>query len=142
MPDITPIKTEADYFAALDQIRELLGTDPDADSAAGQRLEVLSALVEAYETKNFPIESADAVDAIQFRMEQQNLSPRDLIPFLGSRSRVSEILARKRPLTLPMVRALHDGLRIPAKLLLRQPTTSSDADELPWENFPVRAMIA
>jgi HTH-type transcriptional regulator/antitoxin HigA len=142
MSDITPIKTEADYAAALDKIRDLLRKDPGPDSDAGQRLEVLSSLVEGYETKNFPIEFADAVDAIQFRMEQQDLSPRDLVPFLGSRSRVSEILTRKRPLTLPMVRALHDGLRIPAKLLLRQPAISSEADELPWENFPVREMIA
>src|SRR5205085_8298101 len=101
MSDITPIKTEADYASALDEIRDLIRKDPEPDTAAGQRLEVLGSLVEGYETKRFRIEFADAVDAIQFRMEQQNLSPRDLVPFLGSRSRVSEILARKRPLTLP-----------------------------------------
>jgi HTH-type transcriptional regulator / antitoxin HigA len=142
MPDVTAIKSERDYRAALEEIRGLIRTDPDPDSPVGNRLDVLSTLVEAYEAKAFPLEFADAVDAIEFRMEQQNLSPRDLVPFLGSRSRVSEVLARKRPLTLPMVRALHDGLRIPAKLLLRQPALSTTVeDDLSWGNFPVREMI-
>lgn len=142
MPHVTSIRSEADYRAALDEIRALIRTDPEVDSAAAERVEVLGALVEAFEAKTFPIEAADAVDAIQFRMEQQNLAPRDLIPFLGSRSRVSEILARKRPLTLPMVRALHDGLKIPAKLLLRQPELPLEGDESQGASFPLREMIA
>src|SRR6266496_966593 len=142
MPDVTAIKSELDYRTALQEIRDLIRTDPDPDSPTGEQLEVLSTLVEAYEAKAFPLECADAVDAIEFRMEQQNLSPRDLMPFLGSRSRVSEVLARKRPLTLPMVRALHDGLRIPAKLLLRQPALSTTVEDVSWGNFPVREMIA
>ena len=142
MANVTSIKTEKDYLAALDEIRGLIRRDPEADSPAAERVEILSTLVEAYEAKAFPVEAADAVDAIQFRMEQQNLAPRDLVPFLGSRSRVSEVLARKRPLTLPMVRALHDGLRIPANLLLRQPALSEQNDEdSSWTNFPVREMI-
>ena len=142
MSNITSIKSEEDRVAAVDEIRRLIRSDPDPGSAGAERLEVLGTLVEAYEAKAFPIEAADAVNAIEFRMEQQNLAPRDLVPFLGSRSRVSEVLARKRPLTLPMVRALHSGLGIPAKLLLRHADAEEPALEPAWESFPVREMVA
>jgi HTH-type transcriptional regulator/antitoxin HigA len=86
----------------------------------GDRLDVLATLVEAWEAKHYPLDLPDAVEAIKYHMDQQGLAPRDLIPFIGSRNRVYEILSRKRPLTLAMVRRLHVGLGIPAESLIRE----------------------
>ena len=114
--DIHPIKTEADYDHALAEINELWGAEPDTPE--GDRLDILMTLVEAYETKHYPIDPPDPVDAILFRMEQKGLTRRDLVPILGSRSRVSEVLNRKRTLSLDMVRKLHKQLNIPLESLV------------------------
>ncbi len=116
---LRPIRTEADYDAALAEIDGLL--DAAEGSAAAERLELLSILVEAYEEVHHEIEPPDPIDAIRFRMEQRGLSRRDLEPYVGSRARVSEVLNRQRPLTLAMIRRLHRGLGIPAESLIQAP---------------------
>jgi HTH-type transcriptional regulator/antitoxin HigA len=116
--NIQPIKTEADYEAALAEIEQLWDAVPGSEE--GDRLDVLTTLVEAYEEKHHPIPPPDPVDAILFRMEQLGLSRRDLEQYIGPRGRVAEILNRTRTLTLPMVRRLHEGLGIPAEILIRQ----------------------
>lgn len=119
--DIKPIHTEADYKATLKEISALMESDPESGSADGDRLDILSTLVEAYENRHFPMDLPDPVEAILFRMEQQGLKPKDLEPMIGQRNRVYEILNRKRPLTMAMVWRLHKGLGIPAESLIRQP---------------------
>ena len=110
------IKTEAEYAAALARIDKLM--DARLKTPQGDELELLSLLVHDYEDRVFPIDKPDPVTAIRFRMEQQGLKPKDLVPFLGSRSRVSEILSGRRNLSLKMIRALAGGLGIPAEVLL------------------------
>ena len=112
------IKTPDEHAAALLRVDALMAADPAPGSAAFDELEVLAHLVEAYEKARFPIDLPDAVEAIKFRMEQQGLTQRDLIPYFGTPSRVSEVLARKRPLNLAAARRLHEGLGIPADVLL------------------------
>lgn len=119
--DIKPIRTEADYKAALKDISALMEHDPELGTAEGDRLDILSTLVEAYENRHFPMDLPDPVEAILFRMEQQGLKPKDLEPMIGQRNRVYEILNRKRPLTMAMVWRLHKDLDIPAESLIRQP---------------------
>ena len=121
--DIKPIRTEADYKAALKEISALMEHDPELGTAEGDRLDILSTLVEAYENRHFPMDLPDPVEAILFRMEQQGLKPKDLEPMIGQRNRVYEILNRKRPLTMAMVWRLHKDLGIPAESLIRQPIT-------------------
>ena len=116
--DIKPIRTKTDYRAALKQVEGLMDAKPR--TAAGDRLDVLVTLVEAYERTHFPMALPDAVDAIKFRMEQQNLTVEDLEPVIGRRNRVYEVLARKRPLTLRMIEGLHTQFGIPAESLIRQ----------------------
>ena len=115
--DITPIKTEADYEAALEEIERLWGAP--YDSPEGGKLDVLVTLVEAYEQNHYPIPPPHPIEAILHHMESQGLSRRDLELYLGSRTRVSEILNRKRPLSLNMVRKLHKGLGISADILVQ-----------------------
>ena len=119
--DIKPIRTEADYKAALKDISALMESDPASGTEEGDRLDILATLVEAYENRHFPMELPDPVEAILFRMDQQGLRPKDLEPMIGQRNRVYEILNRKRPLTMAMVWRLHKGLGIPAESLIRQP---------------------
>jgi HTH-type transcriptional regulator/antitoxin HigA len=114
--NIYPIKTEEDYNNALARVAELMDAEPDSE--AGAELEVLSTLVDAYEDRHFPIDSPDPVEAILFRMEQMGLDRKDLEPLLGGRSRVSEVLNRKRELSLSQIKKLHEGLRIPYENLL------------------------
>jgi len=121
MDKIKVIKTEQDYEEALKFVEGLMSRDPDPDSAEGEQLSLLTALIQDYEAKQFPESLPDPIEAIKFRMEQADLKPADLVPYIGSRSRVSEILSGKRQLTLDMVRALSDGLGIPAKILVRKP---------------------
>ncbi len=137
------INKEADYTNALAEIDRLIDLDPPAGSPEAERLELLAVLVQDYEAKRFPINPPDPVAAIRFRMEQQGLTQRDLVPYVGSRSKVSEVLARKRPLTLSMIKALHHGLGIPAHVLLHDSDVSLIEDEgIEWNRFPVREMIA
>lgn len=114
--NIKPIRNDDDLrqtFARLEEIFQAPEGSPEADE-----MEVLVALVEAYENRHYPIAPADPIDAIKFRMDQQGLVPKDLEPFIGSSGRVSEVLNRKRPLSLRMVKRLHDGLKIPYESLL------------------------
>lgn len=115
--ELKPIRTQADYKAALRTISSLLDA-PEGSREAGM-LEVLSILVEAYEEEHHPVDPPDPIEAIKFRMEQVGLTRRDLEPYLGSRARVSEVLNRKRPLSVEMIRRLNAGLGIPAEILIR-----------------------
>jgi len=116
--EIHPIRTKQDYRAALREVSLLVDADPSLRSAEGERLEILSTLVEAYERKHYPIEAPDPVEAIKFRMEQCGLTIKDLEPYIGQSNRVYEVLNRKRPLTLRMIRNLHKNLGIPAQSLI------------------------
>ena len=115
--EIKPIKNQRDYRRVLKEIDALM--DAKANTAAGDRLDVLVTLAEAWEEKHDPIEAPDPIEAIRFAMEQRGLSRRDLEPFIGSRARVAEVLNHRRSLTLPMIRKLHSGLGIPAEVLIR-----------------------
>ena len=122
--EIRPIKTEADYEATLKEIEGLMSAEPD--SPQGDRLDVLVTLVEAYERDHYPIGFPDPVEAIKFRMEQQGLSVEDLVPVIGRKNRVYEVLARKRPLTLRMIEGLHETFSIPAESLLKHSSNQSN----------------
>ncbi len=115
--DIEPIKTESDYNEALAEIERLM--DAELNTPDGDKLDVLSTLVEAYEEKHYPIGPPDPIEAILHQMESQGLTRADLETYLGSRARVSEILNRKRPMSLQMIRKLQDGLGISAEVLVR-----------------------
>ena len=115
---IKPIKNDDDYGVAMRRIAEIF--DAEVNTPEGDELDVLTTLVEAYESKNFPIAPPDPVEAIRFRMEQLGLVDADLVPYLGQRSRVSEVLHRKRRLTLSMIRNLNHGLDIPLDCLVQE----------------------
>jgi HTH-type transcriptional regulator/antitoxin HigA len=112
------IKNEREHTAALARIDELMDARPGTPQA--DELELLATLVEMYEDETFPIEEPGPIDAIRFRMEQQGLKPRDLVPFMGSRSKVSEVLSGHRRLSLNMIRNLSAALGIPAEILVRE----------------------
>lgn len=122
--EIRPIRTEADYNAALRTISRLMESDPEIGTPDGDRLDVLTTLVQAYEAQHFPIDLPDPIEAIKFRMEQAGLTAKDLEPMIGRRNRVYEVLNRKRSLTLPMIWKLHKGLGIPAENLIQPPAHS------------------
>ena len=113
------IKTKADYAAALARIEDLFDANPDTPD--GDELDLLATLVELYEKQTFPVDLPDPVSAIRFRMEQQGLNKKDMRPYLGSPSKVSEVLSGQRNLSLTMIRNLVKGLGIPAEVLLQQP---------------------
>ncbi|MEE8092620.1 MAG: transcriptional regulator [Gammaproteobacteria bacterium] len=140
MGNIKPIRTEADYEAALARIDELMDAEPE--SLEGEEFDVLADLVELYETKHVAMGYPDPVAAIEFRMDQAELSPRDLVPFIGSRAKVSEVLSGKRAITMPMARALYEHLGIPADVLLREPGAALDEPlaDIEWSRFPLKAM--
>lgn len=115
---VRPIKTAEDNRAALARIEQLWDAEPNTPE--GDELEVLATLIEAFEEANYPIAPPDPIEAIKFRMEQQGLEDKDLVPFLGQRSRVTEILNRQRRLSISMIRKLHDGLRIPLDSLVKE----------------------
>lgn len=123
--EIKPIRSESDYKAALEEIDKLIESQPGTPE--GDRMDVLITLVEAYETKYFPIpEPEDPVQVLEYYMESRGLSRTDLIAYLGSKERVSEVLNRKRGLSLEMIRRLHNGLGIPADLIMgKQGQTTS-----------------
>lgn len=112
------LKTDADYDAALSRIDSLMGR-VKPDTVQGDEFELLVKLVEIYEDEHYPIDDPDPIEAIKFRMEQEGLEPADLVPMIGSRSKVSEVLNGKRSLSLNMIRALHERLGIPAEVLIR-----------------------
>ena len=115
--DLKPIRNEADYDAALEEVGRLWGAK--SGTPDGDRLDVLATLIDAYEAKHHPIDPPDPVEAIRFRMEQQGLSRKDLEPMIGPRNRVADVLNRKRGLSIDMIRQLHDGLGISAEVLIR-----------------------
>lgn len=115
--EIEPIKNQRDYRRTLKAIESLMTAK--RNTPEGDRLDILVTLVEAWEQKHYPLDLPDPVEAIKFHMDQKGLDPRDLIPFIGSRNRVHEVLNRRRPLTLKMIRRLHEGLGIPAESLIK-----------------------
>src|SRR5262245_57505668 len=137
---IKAIRNEADYEAALARVDALM--DAEANTPEGDELDVLTDLVEHYEEKTVPMGFPSPVAAIEFRLDQAGLTPRALVPFIGSRAKVSEVLSGKRALTMPMARALHEHLGIPAEVLLRRPgeTFNEPVEELEWSRFPLKAM--
>lgn len=116
---IKPIRNDTDYRATLQQIEGLMNAR--ANTPEGDLLDVLVTLVEAYERKMFPMDIPDPVEAIKFYMEQNDMSPKDLEPVIGRRNRVYEVLNHTRPLTLRMIRKLHDEFGIPAESLIKEP---------------------
>jgi HTH-type transcriptional regulator/antitoxin HigA len=114
--EIRPIKTEQDYNTSIRRIEVLWGAKKDTPQ--GDELDLLVTLVESYEMKHYPIAPPDPVDAIKFRMEQMGMTKADMVQYIGSQSRVSEILNGKRKLTLGMIKSLYKGLRIPVDILL------------------------
>lgn len=118
---VRPIRNEEDYEAVLAEVDELM--DAGLGTPRGDRLDVLVTLVEAYEARHWDIDLPDPVEAIRVRMEHKNLRQVDLVPMIGSRGRVSEVLSRKRDLTLPMIRRLAEGLDLGADVLIQEPPT-------------------
>jgi HTH-type transcriptional regulator/antitoxin HigA len=140
---ITAINSENDHKTALNEIERLIDLPARAGTPEGDRLNLLALLVQDYEQKQSESRIPDPIEAIKFRMEQMNLTPRDLVPLVGSRSKVSEVLSRKRPLTFSMARALHKGLGVPAKALLQEPLLPGfDEDIVDWGRFPIAEMVA
>ncbi|HYD38250.1 MAG TPA: transcriptional regulator [Allosphingosinicella sp.] len=117
MVEVNPIRTEQDYEAALADIEGLMSARPGTPE--GDRLDVLATLVQAYEAEHHAIEAPDPISLLQFVMEQRGLDRAALQPMIGDRGRVSEVMARKRPLTLAMIRRLHETLGLPAEILVR-----------------------
>ena len=115
--ELKPIRTKADYEKALREVERLWGAK--SGTPKGDRLDVLATLIDAYEAEHYPMEPPDPVEAIKFRMEQQGLSRKDLEPLIGTRTRVAEVLNRKRSLSIGMIRRLHDRLGISAEVLIR-----------------------
>lgn len=133
------LKTEEEYETALAEIEKLMDSaKPDRD-----RLELLVLLVHTYEELLYPIDLPDPIEAIKFRMEQAGLKQKDLIPFIGSRSKVSEILSHQRPLSITMIRKLHEGLGIPADVLLKEPGAQiiPATEGIEWDRFPLAEML-
>ena len=138
--NIRPIRTEEEYNAALARIDEIFHAE--IGTPEGEELDALADLVELYEDKHYPMEMPDPISAIEFRMDQAGLTPRDLIPYIGSRAKVSEVLAGKRDLTMSMARALHKHLGIPADVLLQEPGAAFDStfEGLEPRRFPLKEM--
>jgi len=122
--ELKPIRTKADYKAALAEVERLWGAR--SGTPKGDRLDVLATLIDVYETRHYPMDPPDPIDAIQFRMEQQGLTRKDLEPLIGTRARVAEVMTRKRNLSIDMIRRLHERLGISADVLIR-PTRESEA---------------
>lgn len=121
--ELKPIRTKADYENALAEVERLWGAK--SGTPKGDRLDVLATLIDAYEARHYPMDPPDPIEAIQFRMEQQGLTRKDLEPLIGSRARVAEVMNRKRNLSIDMIRRLHQALGISAEVLIR-PTRVED----------------
>jgi len=138
--NIRPIKTEKDHQRALAELATLLDSDPAPESPESDRAEVLGTLIEDYERRHFPIELPTPIEAIRFRMEQLGLRQKDLVPFIGSPSKVSEVLNGKRSLTMRMARTLHEQLGIPAEVLLGDAQDCPSPDAPDESEFPLKEM--
>ena len=135
------IKAKEDYKKALSRIEELMDAEPNTPE--GDELELLVTLIELYEDKKYPIDMPDPIEAIKFRMEQLSLNQQSLVPFIGNKSKVSEVLNKKRPLSLSMMRALHKGLGIPAEILLKEQGHDfpKEIPGIEWNCFPIHEMV-
>ncbi|WP_133647495.1 ImmA/IrrE family metallo-endopeptidase [Paraburkholderia flava] len=144
MSDVKVIKSDEQYHEYLEAVHSLMRRHPAPGSNDAERLELLSVLVDSYEAYRYPVEAPDPVDAILFRMQERGLKQSDLVPYFGTRSRVSEVLGRKRPLTVPMIRALAVGLGISAETLIGLASANEEKSEesVDWSKFPVNEMIA
>lgn len=120
--EVRAIRNDETYRATLARVSDLIDLDPAPDSAEGEELEILGTLVQAYEAKHYPISLPDPIEAIKFRMEQDGITIKDLEPIIGKSNRVYEVLARKRPLTLGMIRRINANLGIPATVLIGEYT--------------------
>lgn len=137
MTDIHPIRTEADYEQSLEEIAALIEKDPELDTPEGERLELLSLVVKDYEEKHYPIPTPDdPVEVILFFMEKDNLTRKDMEAYLGNKARVSDILNRRRSLSLSMIRRLNQGLDIPADLLIAPASRESRKTTTGAQTFP------
>ena len=125
---IAVIKSASQYAEMLTRVTELTISDPIADSDEGRELEVLAVLIQEYERRRFPLAAPSPLAAIRQRLDQLDLASKDLVPFLGSRSKVSEIMSGKRSLSLSMIRALHNGLGIPLESLVSNEKDDSPRD--------------
>lgn len=145
--DLRIVKSDEQYQAYLRELEELAASDPDSESPDGARLELLAKLVEDYESAKLEFEKPDPIDAILFRMEERGLRQKDIAEILGGKNRASEILSRRRPLTLPMIRALNERLGIPAELLIREvkeqthPPSDYEHDDIPLDLIKSRGWI-
>ncbi len=141
MISIKPIRTEDDYDEAIELLEQLIdvpkGT-PEAD-----QLDILSVLIHEYEREHYPVPLPTPTAAIKFRMEQGELKQKDLIPYIGSGAKVSEVLSGKRQLTLKMIRSLHAGLGIPLESLIGEPEAKlpEGLEEMEFDKFPIKEMI-
>ncbi len=135
--DFKLIKNENDYIIALAQLDQLILADNPKDD---EKVELLGTLIDMYENETHPIELPDPIDAIKFRIEQLGLSNKDLVPILGGKNRVSEVMNRKKPLTLKMMRALNQTLGIPAEVLLNEPEADfpSGYSNIEWNKIPFK----
>lgn len=133
------IKTEEEYDSALIEVETLMEADPEPGTEDGDKLELLALLINNYEEKYYPLDMPDPIEAIKFRMDQEGLSQRDLMPLIGSRGKVSEVLSGKTPLSLKMMRALNKELGIPAEVLLQEPGAILPK-EVEWDKYPLKAM--
>jgi HTH-type transcriptional regulator/antitoxin HigA len=143
MDDIKVIQTEQQHRAYLEEVHSLIMKMPQIGTPESDRLELLTVLIEAYENTKYPIEPPDPIDAILFRMQEKGLKQADLVPYFGTRSRVSEVLSRKRPLTVTMIRALANGLGISAETLigLTVPDKPQSKEDVDWSKFPIKEMV-
>ena len=145
MNDLKVIQTEQQHRAYLDEVHALIMRMPPLGSSDSDRLELLTVLIEDYENTKYPVEPPDPIDAILFRMQEKGLKQADLIPYFGTRSRVSEVLNRKRPLTVTMIRALANGLGISAETLVGVSTPDNHQpkeNNIDWAKFPIKEMVA
>jgi len=118
MKTIKPVRTKADYKAAMERIEELIALNPKKGSTAYDELDVIGTLVAAYEEIHFPINAPDAVEAVKYIMEKEGLKPKDLVTYFGSKGNVSEFLNHKRKLSIRTIKALHEKLKLPYEILL------------------------
>ncbi len=137
------IRTESDYNKALIEIEKLIDLDPEIGTENANSLEVLSLLIEKYENEYYPLKMPTPIEAIKFRMEQENLKNSDLVKYIGSKSKVSEILNGKRTLSLSMIRNLHKGLGIPVDVLIADSTRSlpEEVSDIDWKQYPINQML-
>lgn len=134
------IRTEDQYRQYLQEVQYLVSATPSLSSSVSEKLELLTVLIESYERLKYPVELPDPIDAIVFRMQEKGFKQADLVPYLGTKSRVSEVLARKRPLTVQMIRALSVGLGISVETLVGVNSSPSGegSNTVEWKDFPVK----